>query len=221
MFSHAAFTFGIPDKVRSDKGGENTDVWRYMLHYNDMQSSCIITGSSTHNERIERMWCDVFRCVGQIFYSLLYGLEDDGFLDPLNHTDLFCVHYAILPEVNRCLLQFTDSWNNHSLSTAGNLTPEALFTIGLLEKQQKESSRERNLPTERDLGSISLASHGMEDVTVVDVPSTPAHVCSTLQQDLSRISVTDDSDFGRRRYMESIEAVGTHIQCGCNTCFID
>ena len=45
-FSHAAHTFGIPDKVRSDRGGENTDVWRYMLHYNDMQSSCIITGSS-------------------------------------------------------------------------------------------------------------------------------------------------------------------------------
>ena len=68
-FSHAASTFGIPDKVRSDLGGENTDVWRYMLHYNDMQPSCIITGSSTHNERIERMWCDVFRCVGQMFYS--------------------------------------------------------------------------------------------------------------------------------------------------------
>ena len=121
MLSHAAFTFGIPYKVRSDKGGENTDVWRYMLHYNSMQSSCVITGSSTHNERIERMCCDVFRCVGQIFYSLLYGLEDDGFLDPLNHTDLFCVHFAILPEVNRCLKEFTDSWNNHSLSSAGKV----------------------------------------------------------------------------------------------------
>ena len=75
MFSNAVFTFGIPDKVRSDRGGENTDVWRYMLHYNNMEPSCIITGSSTHNERIERMWCDVFRCVGQIFYSLLYYIN--------------------------------------------------------------------------------------------------------------------------------------------------
>lgn len=113
FFSHAAITFGIPDKLRSDKGGENTDVWRYMLHYNDMDSSCVITGSSTHNERIERLWCDVFRCVGQIFYDLLYRLEDDELLDPLNDTDLFCVHYSIIPEVNRCLEEFTESWNNH------------------------------------------------------------------------------------------------------------
>ena len=53
-FSEAVSTFGIPDKVRSDKGGENVDVWRFMLQQN-MQSSCVITGSSTHNERIERL----------------------------------------------------------------------------------------------------------------------------------------------------------------------
>ena len=67
-FSRAASTFGIPDRVRSDKGGENADVWRYMLHYHNMQSACVITGSSTHNERIEMLWRDVFRCVGQIYY---------------------------------------------------------------------------------------------------------------------------------------------------------
>ena len=222
MFSNAAFTFGIPDKVRSDRGGENTDVWRYMLHYNNMEPSCIITGSSTHNERIERMWCDVFRCVGQIFYSLLYQLEDDGFLDPLNpRSGLFCVHYAILPEVDRCLQEFMDSWNNHSLSTASNLTPEALFTIGLLEKQQTESAREQTLPTDSDINSISLESHGMGALTVVDVPNTPAHLCSTPEQDLSRILVNiDASDFGLHWYMESIRTVGRHIQHGCSTCFV-
>ena len=97
-FSHAVSLFGLPDKVRSYKGGENTEVWRFMLHHRREQS-CIITGSSTHNERL---WRDVFRCVGQIFYDLLFGLEDDGVLDPLNDTDLFCVHLSILPEVNRC-----------------------------------------------------------------------------------------------------------------------
>ena len=219
MFSHAAYTFGIPDKVRSDKGGENIDVWQYMLHYHSMQSSCVLTGSSTHNERIERMWCDVFRCVGQIFYSLLYKLEDDGFLDPLNHTDLFCIHYAILPEVNRCLQEFTDSWNNHCLSTASNITPEALFAIGLLEKQQNETAAEPNHPMESDFSSDGLEPNGIEDVTVVDVPNTPANLCSSLQQDLSRISV-DTNDFGLQRYMESIHIVGRHIQYGCNTCFV-
>ena len=217
FFSHAAYTFGIPDKVRSDKGGENTDVWRYMLHYNSMESSCVITGSSTHNERIERLWCDVFRCVGQIFYNLLYGLEDDEFLDPLNDTDLFCVHFAILPQVNRCLEEFTESWNNHRLSSANNLTPDALFTIGLLEKQQNNSSAgEHDLPNDGNLSSVSLAPHGMEDVTIVDVPSTPAHLCPSMQQ---RIQIdTDPTDFGLNRYMDSIQALGSHIQSGCNVC---
>ena len=134
-FSHAVSLFDLPNKVRSDKGGENVDVWRFMLHYKDMEPSCVITGSSTHNERIERLWRDVFRCVGQIFYSLLYNLESDGVLNPLNDTDLFCAHFAILPEINRCLNEFVESWNQHCLSSERNMTPEALFTLGLLDRQ--------------------------------------------------------------------------------------
>lgn len=109
-----------------------------------------------------------------------------------------------------------------SLSSINNLTPEALFTIGLLEKQQNESAREHNLPTERDLSSVSLVPHGMDDITtVVNVPSTPAHLCPTMQQNLSRIQIdTESSDFGLSRYMESIRALGSHIQSGCNACLV-
>ena len=132
-------SYGLPVKVRSDKGGENVDVWRYMLHYHNMDSSCIIAGPSTHNVRIQRLWYDVFRCVGQIFYSLLYTLEKEGLLDPMNDIDLFCVHFAILPKINQCLREFIESWNHHSLSTEGCMTPEQLFTVGLL--QQSRAAR--------------------------------------------------------------------------------
>ena len=131
MFSSAEY-YGLPDKIRSDKGGENVDVWQYMLYCHSMDPSCIIVGPSTH-ERIERLWYDVFRCVGQIFYSLLYSLEEECLLDPLNDTDLYCVHFAILPEINHCLREFVDSWNHHSLSTEHCVTPEQLFTIGMLQ----------------------------------------------------------------------------------------
>ena len=30
-FSHAVSVFGLPDRIRSDGGGENTGVWRFML----------------------------------------------------------------------------------------------------------------------------------------------------------------------------------------------
>ena len=37
-------------------------------HENDY--SCVITGSSVHNERIERLWRDVHRCVASIKYYM-------------------------------------------------------------------------------------------------------------------------------------------------------
>ena len=51
--------FGLPDRVRSDHGGENIDVWRCMLDSHNVDPMCIVTCSSTHNERIERLWRDV------------------------------------------------------------------------------------------------------------------------------------------------------------------
>ena len=52
--------------------------------------SAVIVGSSTHNQRIEHLWRDVHRCVGRIYHDLFTQLEEEGFLDPLNETDLYC-----------------------------------------------------------------------------------------------------------------------------------
>ena len=166
---------GLPDKVRSDKGSENVDVWRYILHYHNMDPSCIVVGSSTHNQRIERLWSDVFRCVGQIFYTMLYSLEDEAVLDPLNDIDLFCVHFAVLPKLNQCLSEFVDSWNHHSLSSEHNMTPEQLYTVGLMERQSSEANGSAHSTTHGDFHSVNLAEYGIEEemLALVDVPSTP------------------------------------------------
>ena len=41
-------------------------VWEYMLEQHRSESA-VLVGSSTHNEKIERLWCDVYRCVGVLF----------------------------------------------------------------------------------------------------------------------------------------------------------
>ena len=154
--------------------------------------------------------------------NFLHEIEDDEFLDPLNDTDLSCVHFAVLPEVNCCFTRFTESWNNHRLSTEGNMTPQALFALGLIERKIfNEPTREFSFPTEGNLGSTSLLTqNGMDDdVTVVAVPSTPSSVCATLQLTLSQIS-NHTLEFGRNKYMEAIQVVGRHIQSGCNECFV-
>ena len=216
FFSNAVDLCGLPDRIRSDKGGENVDVWRYMLHYHNMDPTCVIAGPSTHNVRL---WNDVFRCVGQIFYSLLYSLEEEELLDPLNDTDLFCVHLAILPEVNHCLRGFMESWNHHSLSTEHKMTPEQLFTIGML---QRSSTAEGDSPTNTGshFTSIDLGSYNMQETSIVDTPNTPDSVCSVLSHTLGAIhSQTPTSDFGKATYIRAIHAVGSHIHSGCDECF--
>ena len=68
LFEQAVAKYGLPSRVRSDEGGENL----YMLRNCGMDRQSIITGASMHNQRIERLWYDVHRCVTTLFYHLFY-----------------------------------------------------------------------------------------------------------------------------------------------------
>lgn len=112
-FTKAVQEYGLPSRIRSDLGGENVDVWRFMVEQHSTQSA-VITGSSTHNERIERLWRDVYRCVGVLFYNTFSSMEEEGVLDPLNEVDVYCLHFVFLPRLQSTLNTFIESWNNHS-----------------------------------------------------------------------------------------------------------
>ena len=130
-FISAVHVHGLPERIRTDQGGGNVGVWRYMAEQHGM-AAAVITGSSTHNERIERLWRDVYRCVASLFYNTFYSLEGENKLDPNNEIDLYCLHYVYLPHINSALQSFIESWNNHPVSTEGNLTPNQLFVMGAL-----------------------------------------------------------------------------------------
>ena len=68
--------------------------------------SAVVVGSSTHNERIERLWRDVYRCVSAHNYELFYDFEARGQLDPKNHTDLYCLHFVFLPRIVKHIRAF-------------------------------------------------------------------------------------------------------------------
>ena len=70
-FQCAVNQYGLPDCVRTDRGGENVDVWRFMIQMHETTSS-VIAGSSTHNECIECLWRDTFRCVIGHYYELFF-----------------------------------------------------------------------------------------------------------------------------------------------------
>ena len=77
LFLSATNNFGWPSKVRTDRGGENVRVWELMEEYSGPNRGSYLAGSSVHNQRIERLWRDVFCMVCHIHtyihtYILLY-----------------------------------------------------------------------------------------------------------------------------------------------------
>lgn len=104
LFKAATEQFGVPSRVRSDKGGENVLVCQFMIRVRGTGRASHIAGSSVHNQRIERLWRDVYRCVCSTYHELFYSMEAMGALDTVSDTDLFVLHYVICQELTEVLV---------------------------------------------------------------------------------------------------------------------
>ena len=157
-FLQATERYGTPSRVRSDMGGENVDVWRYMLSERGEGRASFIAGSSVHNTRIERLWRDVYAQVTSTYAAVFSSLQSNGVLDPLNIVDLFCLHLVYIPRINQSLTLFQEAWNNHSLSTESNRTPLQLYTLYSIGN-----------PLFTDEGCVDSNSYGVDDGTGSDI----------------------------------------------------
>ena len=108
LFLEAVNQFGLPSHVRSDQGRENVMVARHMLEYCGEERRSMITGASIHNQRIERLWRDMFRCATKLYYKLFYFLEYQGLIITTNPQHIYALHYIYLPRINKALNVFCD-----------------------------------------------------------------------------------------------------------------
>nr|XP_033472214.1 uncharacterized protein LOC117250220 isoform X2 [Epinephelus lanceolatus] len=119
--------FGWPYKVRGDQGVENVRIAEMMFTVRGTGHVSVISGKSVHNQRIERLWRDVWTGVTHVYYDVLHSLDEDGSLDISDNLHLFCAQYTFLPRLKADLAKFPAGWNDHPIRTEGFLSPNQLW----------------------------------------------------------------------------------------------
>ena len=156
-------------------------------HEND--TACVVTGSSVYYKRVERLWRDVYRSELITFAAMFQNLGGEGYLDPLNQVDLFCLHCIFLPRIYHNLLEFMGSRNHHKLSTEINRTPYQLFFEGMLYRSNDRKASQR-MP-EESYRSTLVDTH-------IKVPSNTFVPCQHLEASLLSINIqqcSQDNEF--------------------------
>ena len=208
LFVKAVDRFGLPSRVRSDFGGENYIVAQHMIRHRGQDRGSMLTGSSTHNQRIERLWVDMYRSVTLLYYRLFYHLEQQGLLEALNEIHLYALHYVYLPRINESLKQFQEGWNNHGIRTAHHLSPKQLFVQGSLRLRTSGLVAMDFFDRVGDHYGVSVEDPiALDEVESVTVPqgrfSLPADEFSQLQSTVNPLRESDN--YGMDIYASTIE----------------
>eukprot|EP00794_Sanderia_malayensis_P004922 gene4922-5569_t len=192
--------FGVPSRIRTDGGSEYNFVRGLMDAINGEGRGSAIVGRSVHNQRIERLWRDVFAKVLEKYYKLFHHMEDHRILNITNDMHLYCLQYTFIPRIQENLTLWTRAHNNHRLRTEHNRTPLQLWHSGSLEHSHNNNTAMNNL-FRRNLDNIGqiiarffrtadLAEPG--DIAVV-LPRVARPLTNAQFENLQRIDVLADS----------------------------
>lgn len=186
QFVQATSKYGVPSRVRCDHGGENNTVCLFMNLYRGSERGSAIRGRSVHNQRIERLWGDLWRGMTNVYHQLFLFLESDGVIDCNNELHMWALHYVYLPRINRDLEVFREQWNNNGLRTACHHTPYQMFVRGCLQRQTSSLTAMAEI-----FGPSPAQDCAIPAVDWQDVVTIPANQFSPTQAQMQQLQDVD------------------------------
>ena len=121
-----------PSRIRVDNGVENVLVCDAMIQARgEGRRVALLRDLPLTNQRIERLWRDVFRCVCHLYYYIFYAMESTGILDTDNPIHLFTLHLIFIPRINKALDEFREAFNHHKVRTERNRSPNQMWLDGM------------------------------------------------------------------------------------------
>ncbi|CAB1329517.1 unnamed protein product, partial [Coregonus sp. 'balchen'] len=157
-FEAAITSYGVPSRVRCDRGG-NSGVVREEVPSGE--------GAQPEDRAavVGHLRCHVWHA--NVYHDLFTFLETEQIIDIKNEVHLWALHFVFLQRVNRDLAVFASQWNHHGLRTEQRQSPLQLFVSGSLAMQRA------NLTAVRDLFAPALTTITSQATTSAPPTTTP------------------------------------------------